>query len=111
MTDLDRTTGRTTLAKVVLFLVAASLVGFVVSFIGHFADWKGFDEGGESTAAGSTFWFLYFFGGIAALVTGIVALVRGFRGGPPSERQAGQVAVAYAVLSVAVFAVVEAVFD
>lgn len=77
-----------------------SVVGLAVSAIGDAADWKGFDNGGESTVAGSTFWLMYFLGGIAALVVGLVALVRGLRGGPASERQAGTWAIAYAVLSI-----------
>jgi hypothetical protein len=103
----DVVTGRSALAKAVLFLLAVSAVGFVVSLIGHIADWEGFDNGGESTAAGSTFWFLYFFGGIAALIAGVVALVRGLRGGAASERQAGTWAIVYVVVTVAVVAIVD----
>ncbi|MBK5308122.1 MAG: hypothetical protein JJD92_15660 [Frankiaceae bacterium] len=104
-------TGRSVLAKAVLFLLAASAVGFAVSMVGHIAGWKGFDNGGESTAAGDTFWLLYFFAGIAALVVGVVALVRGLRGGPASERQAGTWALGYVVASVALIAIVDALFE
>jgi di/tricarboxylate transporter len=110
MTEVDRTVERTALAKVVLFLVAAAAVGFVVSLIGHFADWKGFDDGGESTTAGSTFWFLYFFSGIAALVAGVVALVKGMRSGNVAERNAGRLAVAFVVCTVALLVIVDS-FD
>jgi hypothetical protein len=104
-------TGRSALAKAVLLLLAVSAVGFVVSLIGEIANWKGFDNGGESTVAGSTFWFMYFFGGIAALVTGVIALVRGLRGGPASERQVGTWAIAYAIGSVAFIAIFDAFVD
>jgi hypothetical protein len=94
------TTGRTTLATVTLAALAISVVGLVVSAIGHMADWKGFDNGGESTVAGSTFWMMYFLAGIAALVLGLVALIKSWRNGPASEQRAGRLALGYVVLSV-----------
>jgi hypothetical protein len=103
--------GRSMLAKAVLFLLAVSAVGFVMSLIGEIANWKGFDNGGESTVAGSTFWLMYFFGGIAALIVGVICLVRGLRGGPTSERQAGTWAIAYAIGSVAFIAIFDAFVD
>ncbi|MDT7573229.1 MAG: hypothetical protein QOE05_3403 [Actinomycetota bacterium] len=54
---------------------------------------------------------MYFFGGIAALVVGVVALVRGLRGGASSERQAGTWAIAYAIGSVAFIAIFDAFVD
>ena len=91
---------RTLLEKFVLGLIALSAVGFVVSMVGHLADWKGFDNGGESTVAGSTFWFLYFFAGIAAVVAGVLALVHGTRAKIAGERRAGLLALGYAVVTV-----------
>ena len=113
MTDLTGSTTRerTTLATIVLGVTALSALGFIVSMIGHFANWKGFDDGGESTAAGDTFWLLYFFGGIAALVLGLVALAKAWRNGPASERRAGQLAVAYAVVSIVLIVVADTLLD
>lgn len=108
MTEATRSDVRSTLARAVLALIAISAVGFLMSVIGHIADWKGFDADGDSTIAGSTFWFLYFFGGIAALVAGVTALIRS-RGGDKSERRAGLLAMAYVIGSVAVVALVDAV--
>ena len=102
---------RTTLATVVLGVTGLSAIGFVGSMVGHLADWKGFDNGGESTAAGSTFWFLFFFAGIAALVLGVVALAKSGRHGPVSERRAGQLAVGYVVVTVLLLVLVDTVFD
>lgn len=62
----------------------------------------------QSTAAGSTSWSMYLFGGIAALIAGVIALVRGRRGGLASERQAGTWAIMYAVGSVAFIAIFDA---
>jgi uncharacterized membrane protein len=109
--DAPEVTGRSALARAVLLLLAISGVGLIMSLIGEIANWKGFDNGGESTVAGSTFWFMYFFGGIAALIAGVIALVRGMRGGPHSERQAGTRAIAYAVASVAFIVVFDAFVD
>ena len=110
-TNTPDVASRSALAKVVLALLALSAVGFLVSMVGHIAGWKGFDNGGESTTAGSTFWFMYFFAGIGAFVVGLVALIRGLRGGPASERQAGSWAVAYVVATVALIVIVDAIIE
>jgi hypothetical protein len=113
MTDLTASTTRerTTLATIVLAVTGLSAIGFVVSMVGHIANWNGFDDGGESTAAGDTFWLMYFLAGIAALVLGGVALAKAWRNGPASERSAGQLAVAYAVVSVLLIVLVDTLFD
>jgi hypothetical protein len=102
---------RTALATIVLGVTGLSAIGLVVSLIGDVADWKGFSNGGESTAAGDTFWLMYFLGGIAALVLGVVALVKAGRSGPESERSAGRMAVGYAIASVLLIVVVDTVLD
>ena len=102
---------RTVFASIVLAVTGLSAIGFVGSMVGHLADWKGFDNGGESTAAGSTFWMLYFLGGLAALVLGVVALAKAWRHGPAYERRAGQLALAYVVVSVLLIVVVDTLFD
>lgn len=113
MTDLTgpATRERTALATVVLAAVGLSALGLVVSVLGHLAGWNGFDDGGESTAAGDTFWLLYFLAGIAALVLGAVALVKAWRDGPLSERKAGQLALAYAAVSIVVVVLVDTLLD
>jgi hypothetical protein len=110
MTDLTGpdTRERTTLATIVLAVTGLSAIGFVGSVVGHLAGWKGFDNGGESTAAGDTFWLLYFLAGIAALVLGVVALAKAWGRGPASERRAGLMAVGYVVVSIVVVIVVDA---
>jgi hypothetical protein len=110
MTDLTEpaTRERSTLATIVLAVVGLSAVGFVVSVIGHYAGWKGFDNGGESTTAGDTFWLLYFLAGIAALVLGVVTLAKSWGRGPASEQRAGRLALAYVVVSVLVIILVDA---
>ena len=100
--------GRSVLARFVLVLVGLSAIGFVVSLIGNLAGWQGFDDGGESTAAGSTFWFMYFFGGVGALVAGVVALVRSRRRAGP-ERAAGRTALIYVVATIAIIVFVDTV--
>ena len=113
MTDLTApaTRERTTLATIVLGLTGISAIGFVVSMIGHLAEWRGFDNGGESTVAGSTFWMMYFLAGIAALVLGVVALAKSWRNGPASERRAGQLALGYVVVSILLIALADTLFD
>ena len=99
---------RTPLATIVLGVTGLSALGLVGSVIGHLAGWKGFDNEGESSAAGDTFWFLFFFAGIAALVLGVVALVKAWRNGPASERSAGRLALSYAVAAVVLMIVIDA---
>ena len=91
---------RTTLATIVLAVTGISVIGLLGSLIGHLAGLEGFDNGGESSTAGSTFWLMYFLAGVAALVLGVVTLAKSWGRGPASEQRAGRLAIAYAVLSV-----------
>lgn len=93
---------RSALGTIALVLTALSVVGFVILILGSIADWKGFseDESDVSTFA-DVVWSTFALSGILALIIGIVAIVRGRRG-LLGDLRAGQVAVGWVVLAIAV---------
>lgn len=101
---------RSALGKVALGLVALSAVGFVLLMVGDIAGWNGFTEGDEnSSAAGDLSWFTFSIGAIVALITGVVAWVRGRRAHRDGDVRAGQIAVGYFVFAVIAVAIVSSV--
>jgi len=96
---------RSTLGTIALALTVLSVLGFLVLAIGDIADWKGFSEAeDDSSAAADTAWSVFALGGILALVTGIIAWVRG-RARRLGDVRAGQIAVAWFVLAIVISAV------
>jgi hypothetical protein len=94
---------RSTLGTVVRALTALSIAGFLVLILGSVLSWKGFssDESDVSTLADVT-WSTFALAGILALVTGVVAWIRGRAGHRPADVRAGQTAIGWVALALAV---------
>jgi uncharacterized membrane protein len=97
---------RSRLGRITVTLVVLSAVGMVLLIVGSIAGWKGFseDENDVSTFA-DIVWSTFALAGILALVTGVVAWVRGRRSGGLGDVRAGQLAVAWVALAIAVSAI------
>src|SRR5918998_6918970 len=90
------TGGRSALGSLALALTIISVIAFVVLVIGSIADWKGFsdDPDDESTFA-DIVWTTFALGGLLALITGVIAWIRGRSRGLLGDVQAGQMAVGW----------------
>jgi ABC-type Fe3+ transport system permease subunit len=108
----DRSTaGRSTLGTLALALTALSVVGFVILVIGSIADWKGFsDDPDDNSTFADIVWTTFALGGLLALVTGIVAWVRGRSRRLLGDMRAGQMAVGWVAFAVILSLIVSA-FD
>src|SRR5688572_12391156 len=108
-TDASTTGGRSALATLAIALTTISVIGFVVLVIGSIADWKGFSEDPDDN---STFadivWTTFALGGLLALVTGLVAWVRGRSRRISGDVRAGQTAVGWVVLAIVLSLIVAA---
>jgi hypothetical protein len=98
---------RSTLGTVALVLTAISVLGLAGLLIGDLAGAEGFEDE-ESSALADTSWVCFSLGGILALVTGVVAWLRGRNRGPSGDIQAGKIAVGWFVLAILISVVVEA---
>lgn len=106
----DRSTsGRSALGTLALALTALSVIGFVILVIGSIADWKGFsDDPDDNSTFADIVWTTFAFGGLLALVSGIVAWVRGRARGLGGDVGAGQTAVGWVVIAVVLSLIVAA---
>ena len=91
-----------------LVLTAISILGFILLALGDALNWQGFSEEDASSAAGDASWIAFSLGGILALVTGLIAFLRGRRNGNAADRQAGQVGIGWFVVAVILSAIVAA---
>jgi ABC-type Fe3+ transport system permease subunit len=63
---------------IALALTAVSVIGFVILAIGSIAEWRGFsDDPNDNSTFADIVWTSFALGGLLALLTGIVAWVRG----------------------------------
>lgn len=98
---------RSTLGTVALVLTAISVLGLAGLLIGDLAGAEGFADD-EDSALADTSWVCFSLGGILALVTGVVAWLRGRNRGRSRDVQAGKIAVGWFVLAILISVVVEA---
>ena len=108
----DRSTsGRSALATLALALTVLSIIGFVILVIGSTADWKGFsDDPDDNSTFADIVWTTFALGGLLALVTGIVAWIRGRSRRLFGDMRAGQMAVGWVAVAVILSLIVSA-FD
>ena len=91
-----------------LILTAISILGLAGLLIGDLAGAEGFDDT-ESSALADTSWVCFSLGGTLALVTGIVAWLRGRNRGRSGDVQAGKIAAGWFALAILISVVVEAI--
>ena len=104
----ESTNRRSTLAWLALAAAAISAVGIAILLVGIAFDIEGAEEGEEGKAIFDIAWFSYFFGGIGALILGLLAFLLGQRRNEPSTRRAGVVALAYVAIAVVIFVIASA---
>ena len=105
------TSGRltTTLGTLARALTIISIIGFVVLVIGSIADWKGFsDDPDDNSTFADLVWTTFALGGLLALITGVIAWIRGRRRGPAGDVRAGQMAVGWVAIAVILSLIVSA---
>ena len=90
---------------VALALTALSVLGFILLAVGDAADWRGFSEDDESTAAGDASWISFALGAILALIAGLIAFLRARRTDNEADTRAGRIAIGWFVLAVILTAV------
>ena len=101
--------GRSTLATIALALTILSIIGFVVLVIGSIADWKGFsDDPDDNSTFADIVWTTFALGGLLALITGVIAWIRGRSRGLLGDVKAGQMAVGWVVVAVLLSVIVSA---
>jgi amino acid transporter len=86
-------------------LTALSILGFLLLAVGDAANWRGFSEEDESTTAGDASWICFSLGAILALITGLIAFLRGRRRNRPADTRAGQIGIAWFVVAVILTAI------
>lgn len=96
------------LARIVPVLVGISLVGMLVLIIGDLANATP-DEGNTSNWWMDIAWLCFSIGGILALVTGILALVRSRNDGTSPERRAGMLGVGWFLLAIIILVTLTAI--
>ena len=107
-TDRERG-GRSTLGTIALALTVLSIIAFVVLVIGSIADWKGFsDDPDDNSTFADIVWTTFALGGLLALITGVIAWIRGRSRGLLGDVQAGQMAVGWVVVAVLLSLIVSA---
>ena len=106
----DRTTGGgSALGTLARALTILSIIAFVVLVIGSIADWKGFsDDPDDNSTFADIVWTTFALGGLLALITGVIAWVRGRSRGLLGDVQAGQIAVGWVVVAVILSLIVSA---
>ena len=106
----DRETGgRSTLGTIALALTILSVIAFVVLVIGSIADWKGFsDDPDDNSAFADIDWITFALGGLLALITGVIAWIRGRSRGLLGDVRAGQIAAGWVVFAVLLSLIVSA---
>ena len=106
----DRETrGRSTLGTLALALTVLSIIAFVVLVIGSIADWKGFsDDPDDNSTFADIVWSTFALAGLLALLTGIIAWIRGRSRGLLGDVKAGQMAVGWVVVAVLLSLIVSA---
>ena len=103
------TSGRSALGTLALALTALSIVGFVLLAIGSIADWKGFSEDPDDNSTfADVVWSTFALAGILALITGVVAWIRGRSHGLLGDVRAGQIAVAWVVIAIVLSVIISA---
>lgn len=107
--DVPNTGGRSALGSIAIALTAISVIGFVILVIGSIADWKGFsDDPDDNSTFADIVWTTFALGGLLALVTGIVAWLRGRARRMPGDVRAGQTAVGWVVFAIVLSVIVAA---
>jgi len=96
---------RSVWGTVALTLTVLSILGFVLLAVGDAAGWEGFSEDEEGTALADASWICFSLGAILALVTGLVAFLRGRRSNHDADTRAGRAAIAWFVVAVILTAV------
>src|SRR3712207_3410672 len=92
--DGPATGGRSTLGTNALALTAISVIGFVLLVVGSIAEWKGFSEDPDDNSTfADVVWSTFALGGLLALITGLVAWLRGRSRRLAGEVRAGQTAL------------------
>ena len=106
----DRETGgRSTLGRLARALTILSIIAFVVLVVGSIADWKGFsDDPDDNSTFADIVWTTFALGGLLALITGVIAWIRGRSRGLVGDVQAGQMAVGWVVVAVLLSLIVSA---
>jgi hypothetical protein len=101
--------GRSALGTLALALTAISAIGFVILAIGSIAEWKGFSEDpDDNTTFADIVWTTFALGGLLALLTGLIAWVRGRGRALAGDVRAGQTAVGWVVLAIVLSLIVSA---
>jgi hypothetical protein len=97
---------RSALGTVAVALTALSALAFALLILGSVLDWKGFSSGQSdvSTFADVT-WSVFALGGILAVVAGLLAWLHGHRSGWDGDIRAGQIAVGWVALAIAISAI------
>ena len=88
-----------------LVLTAISILGFILLALGDALNWQGFSEEDESTTGGDESWIGFSLGAILALITGVVAFLRGRRRQGSADTRAGQIAIGWFVVAVVLTAI------
>jgi hypothetical protein len=102
-------TARSALGTVALALTIVSIIAFVVLVIGSIAEWKGFsDDPDDNSTFADIVWTTFALGGLIALITGVIAWVRGRSRAIAGDVRAGQAAVGWVVLAVILSLIVSA---
>ena len=102
--------GRSALGTLARALTILSIIGFVVLLAGSIADWKGFsDDPDDNSTFADIVWTTFALGGLLALITGVVAWIRGRSRGLLGDVQAGQMAVGWVVFAVILSLIVSAI--
>ena len=103
------TDGRSLLGTLAVALTVLSIIGFVILAVGSIAEWRGFsDDPNDNSTFADIVWTTFALGGILALLTGVVAWLRGRRRGPGGDVRAGRMAVGWFVLAIVLSLIVSA---
>jgi hypothetical protein len=98
---------RSSLGTTAVVLTAISVLGLLALLIGDLAGAKGFGDTEESTLANIS-WVCFSLGGILAVVTGIVAWLRGRNRNRSGDVSAGKIAVGWFGLAILISVLIEA---
>lgn len=109
-TAAPASSARSHLGNIAFVLTILSILAFLLMIVGDIAGWKGFSEdANDNSTFADVVWTIYALGGLIALITGIAAWVRGRSRGLLGDVRAGQLAVAWVVVSIAISVVYSAV--
>lgn len=91
---------RSVIGSIALGLAGLSALGLLVLLVGQIAGIEGASEGEEDVLVFDVAWVTFFLAGVAALITGLIALFLGRREGNGATARAGMIALGYVVVAV-----------